>query len=69
MTVVGQVTGSEKGLVGDFSYVFPLVDVEVYRLWRTREEIEPPPRPSYYDPWWGPWGPWSRPWWGHPYWW
>ena len=69
MTVVGQVAGSEKGQVGDFPYVFPLVDVEVYRLWRTREEIEPPPRPYYYDPWWGPWGPWSRPWWGYPYWW
>jgi hypothetical protein len=42
--------------------------VESHRLWRSREEIEPPPRPYFYDPWWGPWY-YPHPWWRHPYWW
>ena len=64
LTVVGAVSGAEEGRVGEYPYVFPLVDVEHYRLWRSREEIDPP---RYdYGPWW--WDPWYHPWWHRPYW-
>ena len=67
-TVVGEVSGAESGLVGEHAYLFPLVEVESHRLWRSREEIEPPPRPYFYDPWWGPWY-YPHPWRRDPYWW
>ena len=67
-TVVGEVSGAESGFVGEHAYLFPVVEVESHRLWRSREEIEPPPRPYFYDPWWGPWF-YPHPWWRHPYWW
>lgn len=70
MTVVGVVAGSEAGKVGEYRYRFPVVEVEDLRLWRSRDEIDPPPRYYYpwYDPWWGPWGPWYHPWHRYPYW-
>ncbi len=72
VTVVGEVKGSENGRVGEFRYIFPVVKADILQLWRSREEIEPPPRPYYYpwyDPWWGPWGPGYHPWRRYPYWW
>ena len=71
LTVVGVIGGTERGRVGEHPYAFPVVDVEHFRLWRTRDEISPPP--YYYDPWW--WDPWYYPWrrypdgWHHPFWW
>jgi len=63
ITVVGTIYREEKGKIGDYPYTFPVVAVESHRLWRSRDEIEPPPPgPHYYDPWW--WDPWylHRPW-------
>lgn len=74
MTVVGVVTGTESGKVGDFAYTFPVVAVEHHKLWRKRSEVTPSyPAPHYYySPWW--WDPWypGYPYrypYRHPYWW
>jgi outer membrane lipoprotein len=44
--------------VGEFPYLYPVVNVEVFHLW---PKFEPPPqviwvRDPFYDPWW-PWRP------------
>ena len=69
ITVVGRLSGTESGKVGQFDYTYPLVEAESIHLW--------PPRPMYarmpyQDPWmygmygYGPgWG--FGPYWG-PYW-
>jgi outer membrane lipoprotein len=61
--------------IGQFPYVFPVVDVNAMYLWPPRVE------PVYVypnDPWWDPWYPWpyyrypNYPWYphlGYPYWW
>jgi outer membrane lipoprotein len=68
VTVVGQLSGTEHGKVGQFDYTYPhVVASEVY-LWPKR-----PLRTPYQDPWmygYGPYGPgwgWFGPGWG-PYW-
>lgn len=60
LTVRGRVAGVETRAVGEYPYVYPVVDVDVSHLW---PEYQPPERvwardPYYYDPWW-PWGPWG----------
>ena len=66
LTVVGTVSGTEVGRVGQFDYTYPKVAAEAIYLW--------PPRPliveqrnawPYYDPFWGPG---FGPWWGGGYW-
>jgi outer membrane lipoprotein len=58
LTVRGRVAGTLTRPVGEFPYIYPVVDVDVYRLW----PVYQPPQPAWgYDPWsvWGPWGPWG----------
>ncbi len=60
LTVRGRIAGVETRPVGEFPYIYPVVDAEFYHLWPA---YEPPERvwardPYYYDPWW-PWGPWG----------
>ncbi len=67
LTVVGRVSGSEHGKVGEFDYTYPLVAADTVYLWPKRPlYVRSPP---YYDPWMygfgGPWG--FGPYWG-PYW-
>ena len=61
LTVRGRVAGTVTRPVGEYPYVYPVVDADVYHLWPV---YQPPPEPvwfrdPYYDPWgvWGPWGP------------
>ncbi|MEO7199035.1 MAG: Slp family lipoprotein [Dokdonella sp.] len=64
LTVIGTVTGAERGQVGSYEYVYPRVAADAIYLW--------PKRPLYveqrYDPFWGPgFGPyWGGGWWGAP---
>lgn len=67
LTVVGHVTGSQIGKVGQFDYTYPVVEASAVHLWPKRPLYVNNP---YYDPWYmGPPG-WHGYWgwgWG-PYW-
>ncbi len=68
MTVVGRVTGTDHGKVGEFDYAYPHVAADAIYLWPKRPLVVHTPD---YDPWrygYGPYGPWGwGPYWG-PYW-
>lgn len=49
VTVVGAVTGAEKGQVGQASYNFVTVNVTGYQRWHLTQQIVTPPQPV--DPW------------------
>lgn len=49
VTVVGPVTGSEKGQVGQASYNFVTINVTGYQRWHLTQQIITPPQPI--DPW------------------
>ncbi|MCX8956175.1 Slp family lipoprotein [Erwinia psidii] len=49
VTVVGPVTGSEKGQVGQASYHFVKVNVTGYQRWHLTQQVITPPQPV--DPW------------------
>ena len=65
MTVRGRLVDSVRRPVGEFPYLYPVVEVGQHHLWPVY--VSPPEpawfRDPYYDPWW-PWGPWGphRPW-------
>ena len=62
LTVVGIITGVETRAVGDYPYVYPVVQADARYLWP-----EPQPAPVYPGPWFGPWyDPWWGPWYGPP---
>lgn len=70
LTVVGMLTGTTAGSIGDYPYRFPMVRVETSWLWQPL----PPPRPygydpfwydPFWDPFWGPWHPFHHPWHHH----
>ncbi|MDR2013310.1 MAG: Slp family lipoprotein [Rhodanobacter sp.] len=61
LTIVGRITGTEQGKVGDFDYTYPRVAADTIYLWPKRLPVQP----YYYDPWF--YGP--GPYWGYgPYW-
>ncbi|MBE3656780.1 starvation-inducible protein [Vibrio navarrensis] len=39
MTVVGQAGGEEKGKIGDYDYVFPVIQAYGHRLWTIEERV------------------------------
>ena len=62
LTVRGRLEETVTRTVGEYPYLYPVVQVDLYHLW---PEYEPPPEPvwfhdPFYDPWW-PWRPY-RPW-------
>jgi outer membrane lipoprotein len=59
LAVRGRVAGTLTRPVGEFPYIYPVVDVDVYHLWPV---YQPPPPAWAHDPWgvWGPWGPWGH---------
>lgn len=63
ITIVGQVTGSEKGRVGEFDYTYARVAADAVYLWPKRPLVV-----EQRSPWgWGPdpfWGPGFGPYWG-----
>ncbi len=63
MTVTGMISKVVEKKVGDYPYVYPMVEAEAYHLWSGKLG-DPYPyhnRPFYYDPWYAPWPyPWYR---------
>jgi outer membrane lipoprotein len=58
MTVRGRLDEAVTRPVGEFPYLYPVVNVEVFHLW---PKFEPPPQAvwvqdPFFDPWW-PWRP------------
>lgn len=63
LTVSGIIVGSETHKIGEYAYVYPVVEVQRYRLWpvqKQRDDVD-----GWYDPWWNPWYPWY-PWYYYP---
>jgi len=53
LTVTGSIAGSETRKIGNYFYVYPLVDVSQYRLWPVQAVRVRPYDEDYwwYDPW------------------
>lgn len=62
VTVVGPITGTEKGTIGKTPYSYLTMQVNGFKRWRVTQQVVMPPQPI--DPWmWGP-GPWRYGPWG-----
>ncbi len=67
ITVTGTLAGTEKHPVGGYDYTYALVDADNVYLWPMRERRDGDSAwPYYYDPFWGPWGPYWGGWWSPP---
>ncbi|WP_447722364.1 Slp family lipoprotein [Edwardsiella tarda] len=71
VTVVGPLTGSVAGKIGQTPYTFVTLDITGYQRWQVDQQVIMPPQPLGlapwgYDPYWrGPyWGPGFGPGWG-----
>lgn len=65
VTVVGPITGTAEGKVGNTPYKFMVMQVNGYKRWRVTQQVMLPPQPI--DPWF--WGPGPHPWgWGYGGW-
>jgi len=66
ITVYGELTGAQEGMIGEKPYTFPVVKSKSAYLWA--EYRDPPPyyyRPYFYDPYWDPY--WDLRWRRHLY--
>ena len=63
VTVVGTIDGTEKRIVGEHQYTYPVVETRALNLWEKWEDY-----PQYYDPWyfWNPY-PYYYPWRYYPW--
>ena len=66
LTVRGRIGQPITRSVGEFPYLYPVVEVDVFHHW---PEFQAPPQPvwvrdPYFDPWWPwrPYGPWPYRW-------
>ncbi|MBS0557443.1 MAG: Slp family lipoprotein [Proteobacteria bacterium] len=68
ITVTGTLAGTQKHPVGGYDYTYAMVDADNIYLWPVRTaEDRRGAWPYYYDPFWGPWGPyWGGGWWTPP---
>lgn len=67
ITVTGTLAGTRKHPVGGYDYTYALVDADNVYLWPPRERNDGRYAwPYYYDPFWGPWGPYWGGWWSPP---
>ncbi|NMP26707.1 Slp family lipoprotein [Rahnella sp. SAP-1] len=61
VTVVGPISGSENGTIGNSDYRYVTVNVNSYKRWREVKEVVMPPQPM--GPWgWGYGGPYDPRW-------
>lgn len=68
LTVRGKVLRVETRQIGEFSYQYPVIQVEHHYIWP--KETEPSyydNPPWWYDPWYGPYYPYYHPYWPHRY--
>lgn len=49
VTIVGRVNGHEQGLVGEFEYRFPVVNISGHQLWQVKQEIRIDDFARYHD--------------------
>lgn len=57
VTVIGRLSGTVTGRVGEFDYVYPRVAATTMYLWPKRVPRGSGYGPGFYDPFWGgPWG-------------
>ena len=65
LTVVGSVSGTQVGRVGQFDYTYPRVAADAIFLWPRRPLVIEQRSAWPYDPFWGPG---FGPWWGGGFW-
>lgn len=65
LTIVGTVTGTEKGRVGEFDYTYARVAADAVYLWPKRALVVQQRNSWGYDPFWGPG---FGPYWGGGFW-
>ncbi|MFZ1392885.1 MAG: Slp family lipoprotein [Dokdonella sp.] len=65
LTVVGSVSGTQTGRVGQFDYTYPRVAADTVFLWPRRPLVIEQRNAWPHDPFWGPG---FGPWWGGGYW-
>ncbi|MCM2679430.1 Slp family lipoprotein [Echinimonas agarilytica] len=63
LTVVGQLEQPQQDTIGEFNYIFPIVNIEKYYLWQDLPDYDP----RYYDPWYGRGYGYYGPYYRHPY--
>ena len=73
ITVAGTLQDPVAGTIGEFQYLFPVIDVTSHVLWEPLPERQYYPYdPFWYDPWYPYYYPYRYrpygPYWGHPYW-
>ena len=57
VTVIGRLSGTVTGRIGEFDYVYPRVAASTMYLWPKRVQRVSTYGPGFYDPFWGgPWG-------------
>lgn len=66
LTVAGKLSGKVSGKVGEYDYLYPVVDVAQVHRWP--EPVQNVIYPAYPGPYYGPWWPhryygWPYPWW------
>ncbi len=69
ITVIGRISGSRRGRIGEYDYRYPVVEVDTWRDWGFYHEPAPVRDPFccspwVYDPWY--WGYPGYGWWGYP---
>ncbi|MBA1332420.1 membrane protein [Candidatus Endoriftia persephone str. Guaymas] len=66
LTISGTIAGTTQRTIGDYPYLYPLVESEIHHLWPDQREARDwQNRDPFYDPWY----PWGSPWYRHPYYW
>jgi len=58
VTVVGKIAGTEKRMIGEYPYAYPVIESHALYLWEKWDDT-----PFYYDPWyfWNPYPYYWRP--------
>ena len=59
VTVIGRLSGTMTGRVGEFDYVYPRVAASTIYLWAKRTQRVAGYGPGFYDPFWGGMGGWN----------
>lgn len=66
ITIFGTVAGSTMKSIGDYDYLYPVIDISSHVLWQPLPEYDPHYHRYYwYDPWYDPW--YRHRYWHYPY--
>jgi outer membrane lipoprotein len=69
VTVHGRIQGAVEQAIGEYRYIYPLVQADDIYLWKPSTPVEPySHHPYYYDPYlYDPWYPWGIPMYPRPW--